>query len=121
MKITRETTTALTIRNVSDEFIRVGNRKFTDTIALTTRDVIESWESCPVDELDESNFAELLDTRPELVVLGTGRENRFPPRELVFAFARRGVGLEVMDTRAAARTFNVLVSEGRRVVAVLYL
>jgi uncharacterized protein len=47
--------------------------------------------------------------------------NVFPPRELVFALARRGIGLEFMDTPAAARTYNVLASEGRQVAAVLYL
>ena len=45
----------------------------------------------------------------------------FPPRELTFSFARKGIGFEVMDTAAAARTFNVLANEDRRVVAVLYL
>ena len=45
----------------------------------------------------------------------------FPPRELTFALARRRVGLEIMDTAAAARTFNVLAGDGRRVTAVLYM
>ena len=52
---------------------------------------------------------------------GTGSANVFAPRDLIFAFARRGVGLEVMDTAAAARTFTVLANEGRKVAAVLYL
>ena len=63
----------------------------------------------------------LLRNEPELVILGTGERNVFPPRELTFAFARRRVGLEVMNTGAAARTFNVLAGEGRRVAAVLYV
>ena len=58
---------------------------------------------------------------PEAVLLGPGSSNVFPPRELMFAFARKGIGLEVMDTAAAARTFNVLANEGRRVAAVLYI
>jgi len=68
-----------------------------------------------------NSLAALLDGRPEVIVLGTGATNVFPPRELVFAMARRGIGLEVMDTAAAARTFNVLVGEDRQVAAVLYL
>jgi uncharacterized protein len=63
----------------------------------------------------------VVDTKPEIVLLGTGTTNVFPPRELTFAFARNGIGLEVMDTAAAARTFNVLANEGRRVAAILYL
>ena len=54
-------------------------------------------------------------------MIGTGWAPARPPRELTFAFARKGIGLEVMDTAAAARTFNVLANEGRRVAAVLYL
>ncbi len=54
-------------------------------------------------------------------MLGTGNTVVFPPRELVIAMARSGIGLESMDTPAAARTFNVLAGEGRRVAAVLYL
>ena len=56
-----------------------------------------------------------------MVLLGTGTKSVFPPRELTFSFARKGIGLEVMDTAAAARTFNVLANEGRRVAAVLYV
>lgn len=74
-----------------------------------------------MEALVESDLALLLETGPELIVLGTGNKYILPPRDLVFALARRGVGLEVMDTPAAARTFNVLISESRRVAAVLYL
>ena len=56
-----------------------------------------------------------------MIVLGTGKRCVFPPRELTFALARRSVGLDVMDSSAAARTFNVLAGEGRRVAAVLYI
>jgi len=72
-------------------------------------------------DLVADDFSRLLNDNPEIIVLGTGKEIQFPPRELVFAMARRGVGFEVMDTRAAARTFNVLAGEDRRVAAVLYI
>ena len=71
--------------------------------------------------LAEVDFQVLFDTSPEVIILGTGRKNIFPPRELMFAFARRGIGLEIMNTPAAARTFNVLAGEGRRIAAVLYV
>ncbi len=72
-------------------------------------------------DLSVSDFEHVLASQPEVVLLGTGATNIFPPRELTFAFARKGIGFEVMDTAAAARTFNVLAVEGRRVAAVLYL
>ncbi len=82
---------------------------------------VEAVAPPPLERLDISHFEALLADEPELLILGTGERNVFPPRELTFAFARRGIGLEVMDTAAAARTFNVLAGEGRRLAAVLYL
>ncbi len=75
----------------------------------------------PIAGLKDTDFEALLEMGPEIILLGTGRSNVFPPRELMFAFARRRVGLECMDTAAAARTFNVLTAEGRQIAAVLYL
>ena len=58
---------------------------------------------------------------PEFLILGTGKTYRRPPRALVEAIESRGIGIEVMDNAAAARTFNVLATEGRRVVAAFLL
>ena len=121
MKFTREFTTSIMVRSVSKDEIVIGEARYRNTIALTADVVLDDWSAKPVGELAEDDFAELLDGEPEVIVLGTGPTNLFPPRELVFSMARRGVGLEVMDTAAAARTFNVLASEGRPVVAVLYI
>lgn len=111
----------LTIRSVSDAELRIGDHIYTDTIALTGDTVFADWPVKLVGDLTDSDFSRLLDAAPEIIVLGTGATNIFPPRELVFAMARRGIGLEAMDTRAAARTFNVLVGEDRKVAAVLYI
>jgi uncharacterized protein len=121
VKFTREMKSATMIRSVSDDAIVVGDKRYVTTIALTAEAVIDNWQKIPIAELRETDFGMLLDVRPEVIVLGTGPTNLFPPRELVFAMARRGVGLEVMDTAAAARTFNVLCGEGRQVAAILYL
>ena len=121
MKFTRETSSATTIRQVSGDAIVVGKTRYTETIALTPDGLVENFSPPPLEELGVSHFERLLEDEPELVILGTGDRTVFPPRELTFAFARRRVGLEVMDTAAAARTFNVLAGEGRRLAAVLYL
>jgi uncharacterized protein len=111
----------LTIHSVSDDHIRIGDQVFNHTIALTAEALLDDWPAKAVDDLSESDFAALLDTHPEVIILGTGINNVFPPRELIFAMARRGVGFEVMNTRAAASTFNVLAGEGRQVAAILHL
>lgn len=120
MKFTRELTGVLTIRSVASGLIRVNADDYDRPIAVAPDAFLGDWADKPVAELVAADFDDLFASRPEVLLLGTGARNLFPPRELPFAFARRGVGLEVMDTAAAARTFNVLAIEGRRVVAVLY-
>jgi uncharacterized protein len=120
LKFTRESTGSIFVRSVRADGIVVGDEIYVDTIALTTERVLENWPATDIANLDVNDFGDLLAAEPEIVLLGTGSRQLFPPRELMFAMARRGVGFEVMDTRAAARTFNVLVSEDRDVAAVLY-
>jgi uncharacterized protein len=121
LKFTRELSARLVIRGVSGDGIRINDQTYVESIALTAADIIGTWNATPVADLAAEHFEDVFATRPQVVLLGTGQANIFPPRELTFAFARRGIGLEVMDTAAAARTFNVLANEGRRVAAVLYL
>jgi uncharacterized protein len=71
--------------------------------------------------LTQAHFEALLELEPEVVLLGTGRSLRFPHPSLTQALVAAGIGLEVMDTQAACRTYAVLASEGRRVVAALIL
>ena len=121
VKFSKESTNGLVIQSVSATAIRVSGESYAHAIALTPERLVPGWRSKPVADLSITDFDELLGGDPELIVVGTGSRNIFPPRDLVFAFARRGVGLEVMDTAAAARTFNVLAGEGRRIAAVLDL
>jgi len=83
--------------------------------------VLEEWVVVPIESLTIDDLALLIETGPDLIVLGTGNQQLLPDRDLMFAMARRGIGLEVMNTPAAARTYNVLVGEGRSVAAVLFL
>ncbi len=121
LKFSREMTTTLMIQRVTETAITVNGKPYAQTIALTPDEVLASWAPKPIADLVEADFESLLAKAPEILLLGTGPTNVFPPRELLFAFARRGIGLESMDTAAAARTFNVLSGEARQVAAVLYL
>ena len=79
------------------------------------------WDAPPVAQLSLADFETMiaLDPAPEFVLLGTGPNLRFPPRALAAALEARGIGLEVMDSRAAARTWSLLRSEERWIVAAL--
>lgn len=121
LKFTRELAGTLTIQSVTSRSITINGEAYGQSIALTPDELFTNWDPKPVADLMDADFETLLQRSPEILLLGTGSKNVFPPRELIFAFARRGVGLECMDTAAAARTFNVLATEGRQVAAVLYL
>ena len=121
MKFTRELPAAIMIRKVDDGEILIGNSSYAGTIALTNVEVIDAWTGKSLGELEPADFDALLESDTEVVVLGTGSCHEFAPKEIMFALARKGIGFEVMDTAAAARTFNVLAGEGRRVAAVLFV
>jgi uncharacterized protein len=84
-------------------------------IAPDTR--VEEWPVRDPLRMVAADLDRVLALTPELVVLGTGAVQVFPPAEVMAACLTRGVGIEIMDNAAAARTFNVLAGEGRRVVA----
>ena len=121
LKFTRELSAKLVIRRVAERSILINEEEHRNSVALTPDKLLGQWRSAPIAELTADHFESVLDAKPEIVLLGTGTTSVFPPRELTFSFARKGIGLEVMDTAAAARTFNVLANEGRRVAAVLYV
>lgn len=118
MKFTRDQISNVTIRRVESGAIMVGDQLLSNNFALTTDEVFADWQASVIEDLTEDDFELLIASKPELILLGTGSKPVFPPRELVFSLARNGIGLEAMDTAAACRTFNILISEGRRVAAV---
>ena len=121
MLFTRDEKSELTITRVDSDSIRIGERIVTSSTALTPERIIGEWRAVPIDELSIGDLEPVLAEDPELLVLGTGMRQLLPPPELTFALARRGIGLEMMDTPAACRTFNILIAEGRRPAAVLLL
>lgn len=94
---------------------------FTRSFAIAPDRLLRDWPPQRVEELQPDHFAALLPLRPELVLLGSGARFRFPAPATLQALAEHGIGIEVMDTGAACRTYNVLAGEGRRVVAALLL
>lgn len=80
----------------------------------------DAWEPPAIDALDLTALAPILTPAPEFVLIGTGAELRLPPRALVRALEALGIGVEAMDSRAAARAWGVLRSEDRQIAAALY-
>lgn len=121
MKFSRDPIATNAVRNIEPGAITIGDKTYTGNIGLLSDTIIVDWPDRPLAELTEDYLSPILEKEPEMVILGTGWQHTFAPRELVFALARRGIGLEVMDTPAACRTFDVLLSEDRLPAAILYL
>ncbi|MFN7085280.1 MAG: Mth938-like domain-containing protein [Burkholderiales bacterium] len=84
---------------------------------VVTAERVAPWEIENFETLGAQDFASLLELKPEIVILGTGSVLRFPAPALSRVLTAAGVGLEVMDSKAACRTYNILIAEGRKVVA----
>ena len=88
---------------------------------IVLADAVKVWEVTAFEALAAGHLMNLLTFSPEIVLLGTGARLRFPAPALTQPLTVAGVGIEVMDTRAACRTFNVLSSEGRKVLAAVFV
>lgn len=113
--------TANLITGVAPDGIHVGERFFSRSLIVNASEVIPDWCATDVATLDLDALAPALRLGPEILILGTGARIQFPASALFAALAARDIGLEVMDTAAACRTYNVLVAEERPVVAALIL
>jgi uncharacterized protein len=95
----------------------VNERRLTASFVLAPNTLIETWMVRDVKAMVPADLDALFALQPELILLGCGATQTFPPAATMAASLSRGIGLETMTNAAAARTFNVLASEGRRVVA----
>lgn len=121
MKFQPEPPTAQTIRAYGPGWIGVDAEKITTSIILGSDGLRMAWPCTRFEDLTPEHFAQLATLQAELIVFGSGVRNRFPPPAWLQPLMARRLGLETMDTPAACRTYNILASEGRNVVAALIL
>ena len=88
---------------------------------VTPERLVSDWLPQTFGDLVEAHFEAIADLEPEIVLLGTGSRQRFPRPSLLRSLLAHGVGVEIMDTAAACRTYNIIMLEGRRVAAALLL
>lgn len=107
----------LFIRRYETDAITVIDRRLAASFLLSPDQVFEPWLVKTIKDINNHRLDEILALDPELVLLGTGIRQIFPKADIFATFLSRKIGIEVMDNAAACRTFNLLVAEGRRVVA----
>lgn len=109
------------IESYAQGVVRIAGRSFTQNLILTPYEIEDAWSVRDFTELSVADFGRLAEREPELVILGTGARQRFPHPSLTQPLMARRIGLESMDTAAACRTYNILVAEGRKVAAMLFM
>ena len=120
MQLTRDAAPVNFIRAWEPGRVRVADRWVDGNVIVGSDRVIEGWTTIEPQRLTIIELEPALALEPTILVLGTGSEQLLPDVELMAAVAARSVGVEIMSTRAACRTFNVLLQEQRRVVAALF-
>lgn len=102
-------------------YVIVNQARYERNLIVLPDRIIENWEAPGFDGLSAGHFEFLASLKQEIILLGTGMRLRFPHPALTQPLVAAGIGLEVMDTGAACRTYNILVAEDRKVAAALLL
>lgn len=99
----------------------VNRRTLTSSALIAPKQLITGWRPETVTTLSAGDLHAVTELDPEIVILGTGKKLVWPPLDLLQPLYQSGIGVEVMDTAAACRTYNILMFEGRKVVAALMM
>ncbi len=105
------------LRGVSADGVLVNQQTLSASFLVSPAQLLTDWRPRSIADLQAEDFASAFALQPELILLGTGAQQRFPSPEIMASVLGQRIGLEVMNSGAAARTFNLLAGEGRRVVA----
>lgn len=108
-----------TVTAYGSGWIEINAQRYEHALLVQPQARLEPWTPGHFDELAAEHFQAIVAYRPEVVLLGTGAVQRFPHPRLTAALAEHRIGVEAMDTGAACRTYNILMAEGRKVLAAL--
>ncbi|HET7774797.1 MAG TPA: Mth938-like domain-containing protein [Azospira sp.] len=116
MKLHRDNTEGhYSFTGYGEDYVAINGKNHQGNLVLLPRRLILDWTDASFEALTQADFDFLAELKMEIMILGTGAKQRFPHPQLLQGLMRAGVGLEVMNTQAACRTYNILVAEGRNV------
>jgi uncharacterized protein len=122
LKLHADSPTAFnTVTAYGSGFIEINTIRYSRPVLVAPDQPVEPWDVTSFDSLTTDDFTRLRERAPEVVLLGTGERQRFPHPRLTRPLADAQIGCEAMDSRAACRTYNILMGEGRKVLAALLL
>jgi len=109
------------ITGYGENFIEINKTKYSQNLIVMADKIVEDWQVKSFSLLSEMSFDDLLELKPEVILLGTGDRHQFLHAKIFRKLTERSIPLECMTTAAACRTYNILMSEGRNVAAALFL
>ncbi len=102
-------------------YVLINRERYESNVIVTAETVVRGWSASSETDLDEADFLPVIELAPQIVLIGSGLRLRFPKPAALKGLIFAKIGYEVMDTRAACRTYNILLEEGRNVAAALLL
>ncbi len=121
MKLHVNQAAELAVASITPNSLTISQTAFTTSVQVGQTTGAKLWPIQRLDDISEADIAHWAAQKPELVVLGSGSKHRFLAPMLAVLLSQSGVGLECMSTGAAARTYNVLLEEGRDVLGAFIL
>ena len=109
------------IKAYTDDSVTINEEVFRQSIVVQANAINREWAPQSIDELNASHIDELAELDTEIILLGTGSTQQFPDRRLFIPLYNRKIGIEIMDTPAACRTYNILLEQDRAVTAALLM
>lgn len=114
-------TTLNSVTSYGRGYVAINGVRHERSLVVLPDRIVADWNVPDLESLTPADISAVAALKPELVLLGTGDQLRFPDFSLLAAFAATGIGAEIMDTAAACRTYNILAAEGRTVAAALII
>lgn len=105
-----------TVTRYDAQYIEINEKRFVNSILVMPEGDIQAWNVGRLEDLQKSDFSPILEKKPALVIFGSGQRLRFLNPALLQDLIQARIGFETMDTQAACRTYNILMSEGRLVL-----
>lgn len=109
------------ITGYEENGIGINNTLYEHSLILSPMEFIQDWEPKVYSSLDVKHLDSLYKLRPDVILIGTGAKQIFPSTDIMRRLATEKIGFEIMTTQAVCRTFNILMSEGRNVVAGIFI
>lgn len=121
MKLQPDRFDTLAVHAHGPGWVMIGGQRYEESVIFCSEGYLKPWQCAGHATLTSGHFERLVEWRPELVVFGSGLKLKFVSPALLRPLIEAGIGVETMDTMAAARTYNILAGEGRRVAAALLI